>query len=379
MPELILNSLKIHEYRGNDILMDFDRVPLKNFNLLISDNAQGKTRLMNTINFVSKLINGKGRIIQTEFDSEWEFSALQGNKETNVSYRLKIKPDKGKNLYYEEISNNGKNIFSTSKKFLFDEENKRVIGNYYIPENIPAIVSLNDKKFLTIKSIREYFQRIFYISPNKNRDIFVEPGAFIPNTTGTNIASVLETWQNEYPHLFSEVLEELKNNYSFVENISFKEEQLPGFIKTKFLEMKEKGINYSIKQNDWSDGLFRYLFLIMSTKIPFKINENVYSPSLVMIDEVENGLDFKSLKNILTYLNDHSDDLQIIITSHSPIVCEFVSPSYWIIVKRSGNKLNFISPSEVDKELSNNLDLFKHKHWDFYTKHISNSNMYLIK
>lgn len=379
MEKVVLKSIGMSEKRGSDLIIEFDKVPMKSFNLLISDNAQGKTRLLNMISFVSKLANGKGRVIPTEYKSRWEFLITSEGEESILVYSLNIKPESGKNIYDEEIILNDKLIFSSQKNILLNEENNEPISNYYIPENLPAIVSLNDKKFKTIGVIRDYFQRIVFVSSNKGREILVEPGSITPNMEGTNISSVLETWLNDYPGTFSEVLNEFKQNYTFIEGVSFTEEKISGFITTKFLEMRDREIIYSIKQREWSDGLIRFLFLLMSTKVPFKVNGDLRLPSLVLIDEVENGLDFKSLKNILSYLYDHSDDSQIMITSHSPLVCEFISPHNWIIVKRSGNKLDFISPAEVDKKLDNNLELFKHKHWDFYTKHISNSNLYLLK
>jgi len=116
----------------------------------------------------------------------------------------------------------------------------------------------------------------------------------------------------------------------------------------------------------------------MSPHIPFDLTGKIVCPSLILIDEIENGLDFKTLKYIINYLKDYSDDSQIIFSSHSPLVCEFVHPNFWIIVKRSGVDISFISPKNVENNIDEQMESFRQKYWDFYSKHISNSNLYIV-
>jgi len=130
---------------------------------------------------------------------------------------------------------------------------------------------------------------------------------------------------------------------------------------------------------EWSDGVYRLLNLIISAKVPFQTESEILPPSLVLIDEVENGLDFRTLKFIIRYLQENSDDTQIVITSHSPLVCDFVHPGDWIVAKKKGYKVNYISPAVVEKEMEKQLELFKQEHWQFYSKHICNSLLYKVK
>ena len=65
------------------------------------------------------------------------------------------------------------------------------------------------------------------------------------------------------------------------------------------------------------------------------------------------------------------------IASHSPLICDFVHPENWIVVRRNGVTLNYLSPKLIEDDIEKQLDLFKYKHWEFYTKHISNSKNYM--
>ena len=149
-------------------------------------------------------------------------------------------------------------------------------------------------------------------------------------------------------------------------------------MKADLLTFEEENIDKMILQTQWSDGIYRILFLLMTPKIPFHLGDEVLPPSLILIDEIENGLDFNRLKYIINYFKDYADESQILIASHSPLVCDFVHPGNWKVAKRKGTEVNFISPKFQEEDLDSQLDLFKHKHWEFYTKHISNSEKYKI-
>ena len=255
----------------------------------------------------------------------------------------------------------------------------RKVENYFIPRNISALVAIEEPDFPTINLIRDFFQRVLYISASKSREIRIEPNATVPDNEGVNISSVLKNWSNLYPEIFNEIMNELKESFPYIEKIYFTKERLPTGLTTELLTLIEKNVDMPILQPDWSDGIYRMLLLIMSTKIPFGPSNNSQPPTLILIDEIENGLDFRRLKYIINYFQDYSDESQIVISSHSPLVCDFVHPKHWIVVKRKGSKLDFISPNLIEQDIETQLDIYKRRHWDFYIKHISNSNLYLSK
>jgi len=173
-------------------------------------------------------------------------------------------------------------------------------------------------------------------------------------------------------------MNEFKNCFPFIKEVFFTQQDIQGVTKADVLTFNEEDIDRPILQTQWSDGLYRILLLLMTTKIPFVSGEETLPPSLILVDEIENGLDFNRLKYIINYFKDYADDSQIIISSHSPLVCDFVHPRNWKVVKRKGAELHFMSPPLQEEDLDSQLDLFKHKHWEFYTKHISSSDKYTI-
>ena len=300
---LKLKSFNASEKRGKNFEIKIDNFLISDFNLIISDNAQGKTRLFNILNFFSTLISGKGRIIGTKLKSQFKFEAISNEKIDEVTYELNIEPINGKNSYNEEVFRNNKTIYSSKNKILYNESKRSKIKEFFIPKNMPALTSIEDTEYTTIKLIKEFFQRFVHISADKTKDlVFPLPGTkpIVPDARGQNIASVLYNWSELYPDIFNEVINELKQCFSYIEKIQFVEKILPGGQTSRLLSLKENNISKEIIQTGWSDGIYRMLHILMSTKVQFIIDNKIILPSVILIDEIENGLDFKTLKSLLS-------------------------------------------------------------------------------
>lgn len=366
-----LKSFQWTESEGKRVEAKVKNRSVSDFNLLISDNAQGKTRLFQTLVFFSELCKDKPKAIETMFSGAFSFEIANGSVRDKVVYRIDIQPSNGENSYNETISRNDNTLFSSEKKILVNESTGTKVKNFFIPKNLPVLSAIDEPDFTTINQLRDFFRRIIYVSANKVRTINVSPSAIVPDAAGANLSSVLSNWQETYPEIYNEVMNEFKKSFPFIREVFFTKQDLQDIIKANLLTFNEEDVEKPILQHKWSDGIYRILFLLMTTKIPFSFGDETLPPSLILVDEIENGLDFKRLKYIINYFKDYSDDSQILISSHSPLVCDFVHPGDWRVVKRNGVELQFISPVETEEDLDAQLDLFKHKHWEFYTKHIS--------
>ena len=89
-----------------------------------------------------------------------------------------------------------------------------------------------------------------------------------------------------------------------------------------FSVVVDKNIVTPIEISDMSDGVKRVL-LIFTTLVLADIN----NCSLVAIEEPENSLNPKMLQRYLIALNSFSKHSNIIITSHSPYLINYLEPS----------------------------------------------------
>lgn len=377
--ELKLRSIEIEELNESGVEWHVPKFNVEDFNLFIGDNAQGKSRTLRILNFVTSLFTGSARQIGTAFNASFSFSRGQLSQIETITYELRIKPSTEGNLFEEKLSSANQVYLSTLDKVVFDEKANTKVTNFFVPKNSIALAAVNDDRFDTIASVREFFQRVVLIEAGKATGLIIDENALRINSQGTNLSSVLRNWQAKYPEVLNEIQNELKNCFSIVSNMNFQEAPLQGGLKAPVLSIQEKGLSKAIPQTEFSDGVFQTLLIISAANTPFVLRNRKLPPSLICIDEIENGLDYKTLRFVTEFLKDCSDDSQIMMTSHTPLIANFVHPQHWKVVKRSGPKVKFIAPLEVEKELDLQLKDYQNTYWEFYVKHISNSPLYRVK
>jgi len=381
---LILNSLSVNEKLGSKPLPSYPEVKFGNFNLFIGDNAQGKSRLLHTLKFIGSLFSGyQTRPITSNFKGEFFFQLFNktGKKQSDIKYKLEIKPGLKGNTYSEAVTRDERVILSTKEKLLTNEKTGKVIPNIFLPDNLPALLAISGKEYFTISMIKNFFQRMLFVDADKGRKIDYQSNTKIVDSQGSNLVVVLNNFYSKNRPVFNEISNEFKKCFDVIKDISFKADifrEVGTSREKKFivLAISERGIKEKILQSDWSDGMYRILHLLTLPKIILDIENTNYPPSCIFVDEFENGLDYKRLQFIVDYLKEHSNDMQIVLTSHSPMVRDFIPLEYWRIFKRKGSKIKVSLPKEVEKDLDKQLDLFKYKNDEFYRRHIANSKLY---
>ncbi|WP_237702664.1 AAA family ATPase [Saccharolobus islandicus] len=78
-------------------------------------------------------------------------------------------------------------------------------------------------------------------------------------------------------------------------------------------------------------------------------------PKVLAIDEIENSLHLKYIERLLDILDNFSNDTQIILTTHSPLVIDLVKPSDLIILYKEGSSTKIRRVNKKDEELRNYL------------------------
>jgi predicted ATPase len=109
--------------------------------------------------------------------------------------------------------------------------------------------------------------------------------------------------------------------------------------------MKSRGGNKSFDLPAWmlSEGTRRLVAI-------FTLLELDPPPSLIAIEEVENGLDPWTLETVLDALRDAAaTGIQIILTTHSPFLLDHVEPQQVIHVRRSRGDTTYESAASFDE------------------------------
>ncbi len=250
---------------------------------------------------------------------------------------------------------------------------------------MPALISIAGNEFPTIEKLKSFFERMLFLDSNRfaGNNIEISRNAIAINSTGSNIGSVLDTWRRKMPEAFNEVVSEFQNCFSFVveNSVTTKEDILPGHgIPIPFAFYTEKESKVEIRQIDWSDGMLRSicLFALAATRFPQK-NGLFLRPSLICVDEIENGLDFNTLKKVISFYESYSNITQIILASHSPTACNLVESKYWHVAKRKGAIVELFSPIDKEPDFEDKRKKLLKDNWEFYKHHIAKSKLYTVQ
>ena len=119
----------------------------------------------------------------------------------------------------------------------------------------------------------------------------------------------------------------------------------------------ENGIlNLAVKENgkllnkdSVSSGLLKTIYIV--TVVRFSIGNTV-----VLLDEIENGLGINCLDEITQYIIQSADitNSQFILTSHHPYIINQISESNWKIISQKNGVISSASAQDIGIDTVNN-------------------------
>jgi predicted ATPase len=169
-------------------------------------------------------------------------------------------------------------------------------------------------------------------------------------TLGENLGIVLHTLQVENPNKFKEIEDILKSALpEFEELTTGLTSHEPG--KT-YIRIKEKNLKISTPAWGMSDGTLRLLGHLVVLYLPTP-------PPLVCIEEPENYVHPRLLELIVDLAKTASEKTQVLITTHSPYLVDFLEPEDLVIVekKQGETEVRTLEDKEAIKEALKTLTL----------------------
>ncbi|HID88076.1 MAG TPA: hypothetical protein EYP55_12015 [Anaerolineae bacterium] len=144
---------------------------------------------------------------------------------------------------------------------------------------------------------------------------------------GANISSVLHTFQSEWGESFAEVEELLKAAVPELERLLT---PLTEQGQT-YLAVVERGFPLRIPSWAMSDGTLRFLGQLAALLSP-------HPPSLACFEEPENCIHPGLLELVVDVFKSASRKIQILVTTHSPDLLNFLAPEDLVIVEKVNGK-----------------------------------------
>ncbi len=287
-------------------------------------------------------IAGSGRIFEAPNPYSLGFERLKSGLDTSFAFHTEI----------ASVENgNGLLITRETLNSRVDWSAQRYEGGYMkITERIARGASrnqlLSDNDSLLRYGLHGYFapwQMLGLIPENMGLPATrrANPSSTSLERDGSNIADVLShiATSPEFADVFRSVVETMANILGYADR--FDPRQDSGAIRSRYIELDEGA--FTVPGWMMSTGSLRIIGLLLALRC-------ARTPTVVMIEEIENGLDPRTLGMLMEeigYLT-RAKKVQVIATTHSPHLLDQVALEQVIFVQRRDGVPHFLRPSESE-------------------------------
>jgi len=319
------------------------------FNVLIGPNDTGKSSVLEAVFLLSELVKGRELGKGEGIPNLGEFIAHREGK-TLLSFVANLRLAQTQAVYSIEISEDA-NVRSESLKgfsgqadFWFDvEESGRKVQTSFGDQGHPRkrtylSVAQQDEGIAADEIVHALEARKF--TPKAASIASPSPPANDPTTPvlrddGEGLASVLDYMLLVERDSFDSLEKKLCEMVPYVRRLNVR--PLGG---KRIVEFSLDGDDRPIPANLASDGLLLFLGYITLLHMPGP------RPGIILVDEPENGIHPKRLKEIVALLRQlrEKEDVQIIMTTHSPYLLDSMKPEEVQIFTRGKDLCTKVTP-----------------------------------
>ncbi|WP_281888420.1 AAA family ATPase [Paenibacillus sp. YYML68] len=402
----MITYLSADNFKGlNNFHIEFE--PLT---VIIGDNGAGKSTILQVIDFLSDFSINRDLLGYFE-KREWNISELKSklNPNRNINFKLGFKVDtledhdfhfawdvvfttKKDEIYLvrEEIKelNNNKYIMKrdNSKFELHSIMNDKVIKseedmpiNMSLPFSLLSILNGRGENFPELIHIKNFLKNIksFELLSTEKMRKHSRGKVDDIGVGGDKLATFLHGLSRESRE---SVISKVKKYIPYISDIKTKKKSV-GWTSFEVVEKYNKHDGFNVLSQYISDGILRILALSALKEIK---TDNL----VILLDEIEDGINPTLAATLVNDLVDfiESNNRQVIVTSHSPLILNNFNHSQIVIVWKNGDGsigsakmfnndevihyLEFMNPGEVwvNFEQSDLLKLVDQEHQWRYKK-----------
>jgi predicted ATPase len=362
----MLKKISVKNYRS---LKEVE-IPLRRFNVFVGPNNSGKSNILDSLELLADLINGSWEKINER--GEFRSVVWGGNLGQHISINIEAALENS-TLYQYEVGLSGTVLGSchinSEKLFIYRKKGRKKIisraegkakildvkekdhKDYTLESTVLAVNRYTDKERNPHNlALKEFIQgwSFYNISPPHMRNPMQVRKESRLLKGGENLSAVLHTLQSQYRGQFDSLEKELKRAIPEVEEVMT---QLTTDGRT-FVSIRESSFEDDFPVMSLSDGVLRflgYLSVIYSTP----------PPTLICFEEPENCVHPKLLQLLVDLMKEASARTQMLITTHSPFLVNWLDPEDLVIVdKQDGQTKCKKAPSKRSlKEILKDIDL----------------------
>lgn len=376
-----LKSVSYSEFLGKPKEWSISDFTLEPINLVVGKNATGKTRTLNVLSGLGKLLSGRQKPSELTYGN---FDVTFEHDDHILKYILKISDHK---VIYESFTN-GETVLlkrgEGGKGSIWHEKEKRSL-EFQTPETDAAVVARRDAiqhAFLSPLSdwgsgVRHYF---FGDTMGRNTISFLVDGAAQPDPTNPNeVIGLFRKGTKQYPDVFKKSVIKAMNDIGYdIEDINATTPQniqiqsnsiIP--VTPIALIVKERLLSGSTEQMEMSQGMFRALSVIIH--LQYAIHGD--HPSFILIDDIGEGLDFDRSCRLINIIRQCALDskIQLVMSTNDRFVMNNVPLEEWALLSRQGGSIK-VHNYKNSKAAFDNFKFTGLNNFDFLAMDFINEN-----
>ncbi len=367
-----LKKLYYSEYLGTPRAWELMEFTVNDINLIVGTNASGKTRTLNVIAGLGKLLLNSKIVFQNGIIK----AHFLTNKDNELLYHIQIKDGsvQSEEMYLDNEQLIGRSSDGTGfiKGIELDQNIK-----FQIPLNELAAIRRDDIQHPFLNYLFEWSSNIrhfrFAKEDEKRTLVLINSNQPKKNETSSRetdqAIAIFRKGEEKYGDQFkNNIIDDFNEIGYSIENIYIGQLESiqidsPAPAHLFGLLVKERDLNGITDQNSMSDGMFRALSII----IHFNYYQMTKLSGLVLIDDIGEGLDFDRSTKLIKLLINKSNELgiQLIMSTNDKFVMNNTKLEYWQIVHRDGQTVNMYNITNSAKIFDqykytglNNFDFF---------------------
>jgi energy-coupling factor transporter ATP-binding protein EcfA2 len=358
--------LKFSEFIGEPQEWDLDEFVLGDTTLIVGKNSAGKSRVLNVINGLSRLLSGK----QREFFESGSYDISLEISGELFRYQLSFKNRK---VTSEQLERNGEILFNrdeVGQGTIFAEKLGQAL-EFSVPGDTLVVTARRDNvQHSYLEPIHKWAEstRHYEFGTTLGRDV-VQPLIELLSKRDDQLdakkvvdayAKGIKTFGAAFD---AAIIEDMANLGYECTDVGIEQLDVPNLPTMGVLYVRETDLRANTTQVTMSQGMFRALGIVIL------LNHSIFAKvrGTILIDDIGEGLDFERSKSSISLLISRAEEagLQLVMTTNDRFVMNGVKLEKWAVISRKAHKVHVYnktnSPKIFDEFESvglNNFDFF---------------------
>lgn len=351
--------MKIKSLSYIDSNWELKNLQLGNVNLIVGKNSTGKSRTLQTIDLLVKMITQKRDL---NWGGQWDIT-FENHKREEINYKFSTSV-KHQGVTFEKMFVDSDLVLARNRQNYGDKAkiknsiNKGIFDFIYPPDNKLIIHTNRDiKKYPFLEDIANWAEQSYGFKFGN-----ISPYSLL-NQQEYDLLTAVEDIPTLFLSLKKTDKEQIITDFN---SIGYNVTDIAIHERGEYssINVKEKGIDKFIPHYKLSQGMFRALAVIVY--IQYLTSRK--RPATIIIDDLCEGLDYERATKLgkLIFNKCLENDIQLIATSNDSFLMEVVDLKYWNVLTREGKKVKGIN-TKFNAEIFEDFRFTGLSNFDFFS------------